>query len=87
MYGVRIGEIEKVIHPPWDLRKYQCLISPFHDLREENKQRTLVMYNIADKMITGCKFDFAIFAIFAILTLQIPIAGADLGFIKGGGGG
>ena len=26
------------------------------------------MYNVADKMITGCKFDFA------ILTLQIPIA-------------
>ena len=51
--------------------KNQCLISPFHDLRAENKQRTLVMYNIADKMITGCKFDFAIFA---ILTLQMPIS-------------
>ena len=36
------------------------------------------MYNIADKMITGCKFDFAIFAIFAILTLQIPIACFDM---------
>ena len=34
------------------------------------------MYNIADKMITGCKFDFAIFA---ILTLQIPIACFDMG--------
>ena len=33
------------------------------------------MYNIADKMITGCKFDFAIFA---ILTLQIPIACFDM---------
>ena len=28
------------------------------------------MYNIADKMITGCKFDFAI--------LQIPIACFDM---------
>ena len=33
------------------------------------------MYNIADKMIAGCKFDFAIFA---ILTLQIPIACFDM---------
>ena len=33
------------------------------------------MYNIADKMITGYKFDFAIFA---ILTLQIPIACFDM---------
>ena len=33
------------------------------------------MYNIADKLITGCKFDFAIFA---ILTLQIPIACFDM---------
>ena len=33
------------------------------------------MYNVADKMITGCKFDFAIFA---ILTLQIPIACFDM---------
>ena len=30
------------------------------------------MYDIADKMITGCKFDFA------ILTLQIPIACFDM---------
>ena len=30
------------------------------------------MYNIADKMITGCKLDFA------ILTLQIPIACFDM---------
>ena len=30
------------------------------------------MYNIADKMITVCKFDFA------ILTLQIPIACFDM---------
>ena len=30
------------------------------------------MYNIADKMIIGCKFDFA------ILTLQIPIACFDM---------
>ena len=36
------------------------------------------MYNIADKMITGCKFDFAIFA---ILTLQIPIACFDMKFV------
>ena len=33
------------------------------------------MYNIADKMITGCKFDFAIFT---ILTLQIPIVCFDM---------
>ena len=33
------------------------------------------MYNIADKMNTGCKFDFAIFI---ILTLQIPIACFDM---------
>ena len=33
------------------------------------------MYNIADKMIAGCKFDFAIFA---ILTLQIPIVCFDM---------
>ena len=38
------------------------------------------MYNIADKMITGCKFDFAIFA---ILTLQIPIACFDMHYSKG----
>ena len=33
------------------------------------------MYNIADKMLTGCKFDFAIIA---ILTLQIQIACLDM---------
>ena len=33
------------------------------------------MYNIADKMITGCKLDFAIFA---SLMLQIPIACFDM---------
>ena len=33
------------------------------------------MYNIADKMITGSKFDFAVFA---ILALQIPIACFDM---------
>ena len=33
------------------------------------------MYNIADKMITGCKLDFSIFA---ILTLQIPIECFDM---------
>ena len=33
------------------------------------------MYNIADKMIIGCKFDLVIFA---ILTLQIPIACFDM---------
>ena len=37
------------------------------------------MYNIADKIITGCKFDFAIFA---ILTLHIPIACFDMNVMQ-----
>ena len=37
------------------------------------------MYNVADKMITGCKFEFAIFA---ILTLQIPIACFDMSVVS-----
>ena len=74
MYGVCIGEIKKV-YPSWNLSKNQSLISPFHDLRTENKQRILVVYIIADKMINDCIFDFDNFG---ILILQIPIASFDM---------
>jgi len=45
------------IHPSENL----SIVSPFHDLMAENKQRRLIMYNIGRKMIIGFKFNFVIF--------------------------
>ena len=43
--------------------KNQNMISPFCDVRTENKQRTLVMYSVANEMVIGCNFDFDIVVI------------------------